>query len=168
MCVHINLGISSAGLPGISGMASQARGVLKHPEHHARHATGEIPPTLSYPGLWKPFLTTAVYPASKRHFNYCLSRARVIVEHAYGRLKGRWRCLLKRNDVLIRDLPKLVAACCVLHNICEIHGETFNEEWMSDIADHNSVNTVTCSTASTSLESSGRDVRQALMAYFSQ
>ena len=59
--------------------------------------------------------------------------------------------------MLIRDLPKLVAACCVLHNVCEIHGETFDEEWMSDIADHDSVNTV--STASTSLESSGRDVR---------
>ena len=39
MCVNINLGISSAGLPGVSGMASQVKGVLKHPEHHARHAT---------------------------------------------------------------------------------------------------------------------------------
>ena len=39
MCVKINLGISSAGLPGVSGMASQVRGVLKHPEHHARYAT---------------------------------------------------------------------------------------------------------------------------------
>ena len=42
MCVNINLGISSAGLPGVSGMASQVRGVLKHPEHHARHATAEL------------------------------------------------------------------------------------------------------------------------------
>ena len=42
MCVNINLGISSAGLPGVSGMASQVRGVLKHPEHHARHATGTV------------------------------------------------------------------------------------------------------------------------------
>ena len=74
--------------------------------------------------------------------------------------------MLKRNDVLIHDVPKLVAACCVLHNVCEIHGETFDEDWMSDITDNNSVNTA--STASTLLKSSGRDVRQALMAYFSQ
>jgi hypothetical protein len=67
--------------------------------------------------------------------------------------------------VLNRDLPKLVAACCVLHNVCEIHGETFDEDWMSDVTDHTLVNTV--STASTSQESSGRDV-QALMDYFSQ
>ena len=67
--------------------------------------------------------------------------------------------------MLIRDVPKLVAACCMLHNVCEIHGETFDEDWMSDITDNSSVNTV--STTSTSLESSGRDL-QALMAYFSQ
>lgn len=66
----------------------------------------------------------------QKTFNYRLSKARVVVEHAYGRLKGRWRCLLKWNDILIRDLPKLVAACCVLYNLCEIHGESFDEEWM--------------------------------------
>lgn len=41
----------------------------------------------------------------QKTYNYRLSKARVVVEHAYGR----------RNDVLI-DLPKLVATC-VLHNI---------------------------------------------------
>lgn len=121
-------------------------------------------PLLSW--LMKAFPDNGSLSCQQKTFNYSLSRARVVVEHAYGRLKGRWRCLLKRNDVLIRDVPKLVAACCVLHNVCEIHGETFDEDWMSDITDNNSVNTV--STTSTSLESSGRDVRQALMAYFSQ
>ena len=54
-----------------------------------------------------------------RRLNYRLSKAGVVVEHAYGRQKGRWRCVLKRNDVLVDDLHKLVVACCVLHNICE-------------------------------------------------
>ena len=67
--------------------------------------------------------------------DYRLSSARVVVEHAYGRLKGRWQCLLKRLDVNVCDVPQLVAACCVLHNICEIHGEHFNEEWMEGIQD---------------------------------
>ena len=31
------------------------------------------------------------------------------------------------------DLPKIVAAYCVLHNICEINGENFNDGWMKDI-----------------------------------
>ena len=42
----------------------------------------------------------------------------------------RWRCLSKRNDTDISDLPDLIAACCVLHNLCEIHRERFNEEWL--------------------------------------
>jgi hypothetical protein len=57
----------------------------------------------------------------------------VVVEHSYGRLKGRWRCLLKRLDVDISDVPELVTACCVLHNICEVHGEQFSEEWLEGV-----------------------------------
>ena len=49
--------------------------------------------------------------------------------------------MLKRNDVLIRDLLKPVAACCVLHNVCEIHRETFDEDWMGGVTDDGSVNT---------------------------
>ena len=67
----------------------------------------------------------------QKTFNHHLSRARAVVKHAYGRLKGQWRCLLKRNDVLIHDLQKLVVACCVLHNMCKVHGETFDADWIN-------------------------------------
>ena len=82
------------------------------------------------PWLMKAFPDNGSLSREQKAFNYRLSKARVVVEHAYGRLKGRWRCLLKRNDVLVDDLPKLVAACCVLHNICEIRDESFDEDWM--------------------------------------
>ena len=52
-----------------------------------------------------------------------------VVENAYGRLKGRCRCLLKRSDVATCRVPTTVGACCTLHNICETHGEAFNEDW---------------------------------------
>ena len=77
------------------------------------------------PWLMKAFPDNDHSSLNQKLFNYRLSRARVVVEHSYGRLKGRWRCLLKHLDVTTCDVPELVAACCVLHNIiCEIHGDT--------------------------------------------
>ena len=33
----------------------------------------------------------------------------------------------------ICNVPNVVLACCILHNICEIHGDEFNEEWLDDL-----------------------------------
>ena len=70
------------------------------------------------PWLMKAYPNNGHLTREQKQFNYRLSKARVVVEHSYGRLKGRWRCLLKRLDVDVGDVPELVAACCVLHNIC--------------------------------------------------
>ena len=32
---------------------------------------------------------------------------------SYDRLKGRWRCLLRRIDINVRDVPELVTACTI-------------------------------------------------------
>ena len=115
------------------------------------------------PWLMKAFPDNGHLSRQQRNFNYRLSSARVTVEHAYGRLKGRWRCLLKRLDVHVSDVPELVAACCVLHNVCEIHGEHFDEEWMEGVQDDSiTVN----STPTTTQAGSGQNTRQALMTYF--
>ncbi|XP_003389956.1 PREDICTED: protein ANTAGONIST OF LIKE HETEROCHROMATIN PROTEIN 1-like [Amphimedon queenslandica] len=87
------------------------------------------------PWLMKPYSDNGHLTRDQKRFNYRLSKGRVVVEHAYGRLKGRWRCLLKRLDVSVEFVPDVVAACCVLHNICEIHGETFNNELLDGIDD---------------------------------
>ena len=35
--------------------------------------------------------------------------------------------------MVVENVPTVVGACCILHNICQIHGDTFNEEWLQDI-----------------------------------
>ncbi|XP_048590712.1 protein ANTAGONIST OF LIKE HETEROCHROMATIN PROTEIN 1-like [Nematostella vectensis] len=50
------------------------------------------------PWVMKPFSDNGSLGPEKMHFNYRLSRARILVENAFGRLKGRWRCLLKQNE----------------------------------------------------------------------
>ena len=79
--------------------------------------------------LMKPFSDTGL-TQRQRKFNYRLSRAYVVVECAFGRLKGRWRSLLKRNDSKMTNIPTLVTACCVLHNRFKLNGDACEEDWV--------------------------------------
>ncbi|XP_055716867.1 uncharacterized protein LOC129810425 [Phlebotomus papatasi] len=74
-------------------------------------------------------------PEEKDQFNKRLNRARVSVEAAFGRLKGRWRILLKRSEIGHTFMPEVVAACCSLHNFVEDENETFHINWNLTPAD---------------------------------
>uniref|UniRef100_A0A8C1NZ01 DDE Tnp4 domain-containing protein n=1 Tax=Cyprinus carpio TaxID=7962 RepID=A0A8C1NZ01_CYPCA len=65
--------------------------------------------------VMKPF-PEGVARGPQLQLNECLSRARIHVEHAFGRLKDRWHCLMKRNDSQTTNIKFVVAACIVLHN----------------------------------------------------
>ena len=85
------------------------------------------------PWLMKPYLHHGSLSNERKVYNYRHSRARMVVENTFGRLKGRWRYLLKRNDTATEDVPLLIVACCVLHNVCEVHKEEFNSAWLEDV-----------------------------------
>ena len=117
--------------------------------------------------LMKAFPDNGRLSRQQKTFNYCLSRARVVVEHCYGRLKGRWRCLLKRLDVDVCDAPEMVAACCVLHNICEVHGDAFDEEWLEGV-ERRDPQCASANASSTHPAESAVNIRNAFMSYFNQ
>jgi hypothetical protein len=68
-------------------------------------------------------------------FNVDHSRGRVVVENAFGRLKARFRCLLKRIDIHYTFVPRVVETCCILHNIVETRKDTFRQNWLDAVAD---------------------------------
>ncbi|XP_051907345.1 uncharacterized protein LOC127591319 isoform X6 [Hippocampus zosterae] len=84
----------------------------------------------SYPAqewLMTPFRDTEDLTPEQVAYNSRLNRARSVLEAALGRLKGRWRCLTKKLDCKVELAREMAIACCVLHNICEEHGDDFQE-----------------------------------------
>lgn len=56
--------------------------------------------------------------------------ARRTIENAFGRLKVRWRRLLKdKLEMKTVYVTPLVLTACALHNWCEREGDSFNEAW---------------------------------------
>ncbi|GJU04928.1 antagonist of like heterochromatin protein 1-like protein [Tanacetum coccineum] len=72
---------------------------------------------------------------SQHSFNEKISDVQQIAKDAFMRLKGRWACLQKRTEVKLQDLPVVLGACCVLHNICEMNNETMDESLNFDLFD---------------------------------
>ena len=57
----------------------------------------------------------------------------MVVESTFGQLNGRWHCLFKRIDKDVGNVPNIVATCAVLHNICELHGDSCEDDWVVDV-----------------------------------
>ena len=115
-------------LVGWPGSVHDAR-ILRNSELFARSAEtfsdgSYLLGDAGYPAL--PWLVPAFRDANRLTapqiaFNHAHSRCRCVVERAFGLLKSRWR-ILRFADVSISTLPKMIAACFVLHNLCLLHG----------------------------------------------
>ncbi|XP_019154160.1 PREDICTED: putative nuclease HARBI1 isoform X1 [Ipomoea nil] len=89
-----------------------------------------------------PLMDWVLVPYSQQHltwtqhaFNEKVAEIQKAAKDAFARLKGRWCCLQKRTEVKLQDLPVVLGACCVLHNICEIRNEEMDPELAIELID---------------------------------
>lgn len=115
------------------------------------------------PWLMKPFPDKGNSSESEQVFNYRLSRTRMTVENTFGRWKGRFRRFTKRVDMEVCNVITIVAASCVLHNICECQGNEFLPEW--EVAEPET-NCVQGMNNNQTIVGDGENLRGALAQYF--
>ncbi|TMW83504.1 hypothetical protein EJD97_001518 [Solanum chilense] len=68
-------------------------------------------------------------------FNEKIGEVQRVAKEAFVRLKRRWSCLQKRTEVKLQDLPVVLGACCVLHNICQMRNEEMDPELNFELID---------------------------------
>ncbi|CAB1327846.1 unnamed protein product [Coregonus sp. 'balchen'] len=100
-------------------------------------------------------------------------RAWCVAEVALLRLRARWQCLSKRNDCSLDVVPTMILACCILHNVCEAHGDVLQGEWQGEVTQgenpqpgHTAARAPSPSGTSDHLQ--GEEVRQLYCDYFQQ
>ncbi|KAL2092787.1 hypothetical protein ACEWY4_012585 [Coilia grayii] len=69
--------------------------------------------------LMRPFPGRHV-PGVQRVYNYCLSRARLVVECAFGILSSQWRMYRRVMGVSPTTAETCVKATCILHNFLRV------------------------------------------------
>lgn len=85
-----------------------------HPE---MHLIGDSAYTLTN-HLLVPYKDNGRLNDRQKIYNEKLSKNRVSIEHAFGLLKGRFRCLQNLQVYKTEYIPKIILACCILHNLC--------------------------------------------------
>lgn len=70
--------------------------------------------------LMRPFSRNNLAGEAEKIFNYRLSRARRIVENAFGILAARWRIFRKPIETSPEVADKIILAACCLHNFLGI------------------------------------------------
>ncbi|XP_052155428.1 protein ALP1-like [Oryza glaberrima] len=66
--------------------------------------------------------------------NARVAEARAAAVGAFRRLRARWQCL-RRAEVKLPELANMLAACCVLHNLCERSGHGLDADLLDLLDD---------------------------------
>lgn len=81
--------------------------------------------------VMKPFPMRNLTP-EQRIYNYRLSRARRVVENAFGILANRFRIFLTSINIAMPKIDTIVLCCCVLHNYLRTHSTAYSTQSSRD------------------------------------
>ncbi|KAK2644940.1 hypothetical protein Ddye_020135 [Dipteronia dyeriana] len=116
--------------------------VLEKSALHQRASGGLLKGLWIVGGSGYPLMDWVLVPYTQQHltwtqhaFNEKIGEIQRVAKDAFARLKGRWSCLQKRTEVKLQDLPVVLGACCVLHNICEMKNEDMDPDLTFDLVD---------------------------------
>ena len=105
----------------------------------------------------------------KKFFGYKLSSARIVIENAFGQLKGRLRCLNRAMDVNVKELLNLIISCFVLQNFCEIRNEKLLNGCLQNVSVEDKILQPDCQRmkyGNVVNESSAKEIRRVFSMYF--
>lgn len=141
---------------GTNGSVSDG-GVIQHTQFYEKLMTDQLnlPPASILPGtnikvpytfvgdsafalnrLMKPYSFKNINH-EKRIFNYRLSRARRVVENAFGILATRFRIFRRKIGINIQHVDAIVLACCALHNYLRTKSKTYMTDLCVDVENTN-------------------------------
>ncbi|KAA0198255.1 putative nuclease [Hyalella azteca] len=105
---------------------------LNLPPDHVIIADNTFPLTTS---IMKPF-SKRDFSAVERIFNYRLSRARRVVDNAFGILAARFEVFRKEIELDVSTTDLIVRAACTIHNwLCTVSPETYLGKGWADFED---------------------------------
>ena len=73
---------------------------------------------------------------NERIYNYRLSRARRVIENAFGLLSNRFRCLLSPMYQKPENVTIIVTACCVVHNLLRTRNANLDQGLLDQEGPH--------------------------------
>ncbi|OEL17603.1 hypothetical protein BAE44_0021378 [Dichanthelium oligosanthes] len=131
---------------GWPGSMSDADVLDRSALYAQRGAAGRLQGQWVVGGAGYPLMDWLLVPYTRQNmtwtqhvFNERVDGVRAVARDAFQRLKARWGCLQKRTEVKLQDLPVVLGACCVLHNICERAGDAVDPDNAFQIFDDDMV-----------------------------
>ena len=91
-----------------------------------------------------------------------------MIECAFGRLKARWRILLRPMDIPVEKLPDIIYACFMLHNFCEEVKGKVDANFVEKTAQEERCAKLSVDKLTSYTSLAGRKVREAKTSYFKE